>query len=559
MNKQCVQCNKSFKIFDEDQEFYAAIQVPEPTHCPDCRNQRRLTFRQERVLYPDTCQLCKSTILSAYSPDAGYVIYCHDCWWSDNWNPLDYGRDYDFSRSFFEQFGELLKAVPRVATVGAHNDNCQYVNYVNYSKDSYLIYGCNEAERCMYSWRIHHSVDSVDSTQVTNGELCYYAIDVEDCYNTHFSYQCKGCSDSAFLYDCQSSRNCFLSSNLRNAEYVFKNKQLTQSEYERAVKEYDLGSYTAQRKAWEEFKALISNKAIHKGVNFIRTENSTGDHLVNCNTVHKSYNVIKADNARYCYYGEDLKDSVDATFSGWPGELVYETLSGGVNCYNVKFSIVCWSCVDAEYSDNCHHSNNLFAAAAIRNGKYVILNKQYSKQEYITLRNNIIAHMRETGEYGEFFPSELSPFAYNETMANEFYPITREAAIKRGWNWQDNLPGTTGKETLHEIPDSITDVDDSIINDVLVCAECSRNYKIVPQELAFYKKAQLAVPQLCPNCRHTERMNLRNPLHLWQRQCMCTQVDHGHNGLCTNQFETTYSPERKEIVYCQDCYKKVMY
>lgn len=33
-------------------------------------------------------------------------------------------------------------------------------------------------------------------------------------------------------------------------------------------------------------------------------------------------------------------------------------------------------------------------------------------------------------------------------------------------------------------------------------------------------------------------------------------VEHSrHNGRpCPNEFETTYSPERKEIVYCEDCY-----
>ena len=31
--------------------------------------------------------------------------------------------------------------------------------------------------------------------------------------------------------------------------------------------------------------------------------------------------------------------------------------------------------------------------------------------------------MKKTGEWGEFFPSSISPFGYNETVAMEYYPI----------------------------------------------------------------------------------------------------------------------------------------
>ena len=47
-----------------------------------------------------------------YRPDAPYMIYCNECWWSDKWNPADYARDYDFSLPFFEQFNEQMHKVP---------------------------------------------------------------------------------------------------------------------------------------------------------------------------------------------------------------------------------------------------------------------------------------------------------------------------------------------------------------------------------------------------------------------------------------------------------------
>jgi hypothetical protein len=31
---------------------------------------------------------------------------------------------------------------------------------------------------------------------------------------------------------------------------------------------------------------------------------------------------------------------------------------------------------------------------------------------------------------------------------------------------------------------------------------------------------------------------------------------HDHENRCPNEFETSYAPDRKEIVYCEACYLK---
>ncbi|MBU0731663.1 hypothetical protein KKC88_02165 [Patescibacteria group bacterium] len=557
--KQCKNCNKTFPIHDRDLEFYKRIDVPEPTWCPDCRNMRRSAFRQERTLYNRKCDLCKKDVVSLYPADSEYTIYCHDCWWSDKWDPLEFGQEYNENKSFFRQFGDLMKKVPRVATIGAHNQNCEFVNYTNYSKDSYLIYGCHQAERCFYSWRIHHSKDSLDCLQTTKSELCYYGIDLEDSYNTHFAYQVKGCQDCSFIFDCRGCKNCFMSANLRNSEYVYKNKQLTREEYEKAISKHDLSSRKEQKKLWQEFKELIEKKAIHRSVNSINSENITGDNFINAKNCHYAFNVKNGENSSYFFFGEDIKDCYDSTFTGWPGELMYENLSGGVKNYNTHFGIVCWSCKDSYYSDNCHHSQNIFGCSGLKKNEYCILNKQYTEEEYLALKDKIVKKMKGDKEYGEFFPVEISPFGYNETMAQEFYPKKKEEVKNRGWQWQEDLPGTTGQETLIEIPDNIKEVKENILKEVLACEKCQHNYKIIKPELDLLKQLNLTVSKMCPNCRHEERWSLRNPFHLWNRQCMCTQPDHGHPGRCKNTFETSHDPEKLEIVYCERCYNKEIY
>ncbi|MEK7088613.1 MAG: hypothetical protein AAB913_00600, partial [Patescibacteria group bacterium] len=158
----------------------------------------------------------------------------------------------------------------------------------------------------------------------------------------------------------------------------------------------------------------------------------------------------------------------------------------------------------------------------IKKGSYMIFNKKYSKEKYLELRGEIIEHMKKTGEYGEFFPTKFSPFAYNESHAQTYIPLSKEEAQGRGFGWEDNLPGTYGKETIspENIPDSIKDIQESITKDILKCDNCAKNYNIVPAEFVFYKRENVPIPHFCYACRYKKRISLRLPRKLWHRKCM---------------------------------------
>src|SRR3989344_5060009 len=113
MTKECQNCKVSFEIMADDMRFYDRIKVPPPTWCPDCRFQRRALFRNERKLFWVKSGKSGKEILSLYPPEAGLVVYDEKEWWSDDWDPMKYGRDYNFSKPFFEQFYEFSKEVPR--------------------------------------------------------------------------------------------------------------------------------------------------------------------------------------------------------------------------------------------------------------------------------------------------------------------------------------------------------------------------------------------------------------------------------------------------------------
>lgn len=558
ISKQCVQCSKTFQVTDQDLEFYQRIVVPQPTLCPDCRQQRRLMWRNERFLHERKCDLCRKSIIATYPAGTPFPVYCQACWWGEGWDSTTYGRDIDWSRPVFEQFRELLQVVPRVNLVASNNVNSPYVNYTNYSGDCYLINGGHHDERCMYGWRVVESKDCVDNLQVNKSELCYFGSDLTNCYNVNFSSQVSSSHDCAFVFDVKGSSDCFMSSNLRNAHYVFMNKQLTQVEYEQAITKYPLQSYNAQQAAWTEFENLLIRDTIHKPLQTINADQSSGDNMVNVKNCQQSYNIQNSENCSYTYYSEALRDAYDCTFSGWPAELMYENLSGAINCNNVKFGVVCWSCHDVQYSENCHNCHDVFASIGLRKAQFTILNKIYSETDYKVLQTKLIEYMKTTGEYGEFFPANCSPYAYNETLAQDMYPVTAEYAQQQNWRWQTDPKVAVSRQTI-VVPDTIAEVTDAMTQQTIACGNCQKHFRLTTAEVKFHRQTNLAISPWCYNCRFTQLMRLRTALALWQRQCMCTQTDHSHHGRCATEFATTYSPERKELVYCEQCYTKEVY
>ena len=252
---------------------------------------------------------------------------------------------------------------------------------------------------------------------------------------------------------------------------------------------------------------------------------------------------------------------MDVYHIGYNVELCYEC-QGCTRVSNCQFCHLCYDNMNVMYSDTCQNNQNLFGCVSVKKGEYMIFNKKYLKADYEALKDKIIEHMKKTGEYGEFFPPQIAPVYYNETQGNLYMPMTKDEVLAKGWHWEENIPGTFGKETVSSasVPDKIEDVPDSYLSEIFSCTNCSKNYNITQNELLFYRKENLPFPRRCPNCRYKRRFDLRPPRKLWHRTCMCDKKHTHHlNTGCPNEFETTYAPERPEKVYCESCYNKEVY
>ena len=546
----CKNCKNSFDITKQDKEFYQKIEVSEPTWCPDCRMQRRLAWRNPKTFYSRKCDLCHKEMISVYSSNNKFPVYCNECYWSDKWDPRDYGREYDFNRSFFEQYFELFSKTPKSILLAQKNQNADYTSHSENCKNCYFCSVIFDSEECYYSHWIFDCRNIVNSYELYDDcELCFNSVLCFRCYNCIFTYICKDSNDLKFCSNCIGCHDCFMSYNLRNASYVFKGKQLTKEEYNKRINKINFGSYKIINKLQKEFGDL-GEKTIHKFAETINAENSTGDYLFNTKNCHNCFIIFDGENLKNCWGAGPAKDCMDCSGFGKPigSELLYEVQGVG-HGYNSHFLHMVYHVKESQYITNSYNVNNCFACSSLKGHNFCIFNKQYSEIEYQKLKNKIINQMKKTGEYGEFFPVQYSPFGYNETIANDLIPLSQEEAIRKGFNWQENTPDTIGQKTLFAIPDDIKNIKESILNEILACEKCGKNYKIISQEFDFYKKNNLPLPRLCPNCRYIDLISIFNPCKLYDRQC----------AKCNKEVKTTYSPKRPEIIYCEDCFNKEIY
>lgn len=569
-NKTCKQCGEQFEITDDDIEFIKKVSpeingkrfyLPNPELCLLCRQIEHLAWRNERVIYKRKSDKTGKEIISIYAPDKNYIAYGQTEWYQGDWNPLDYGKDFNFSQSFFEQFDELMKRVPRLGTNLTDAENSEFCNSCWHIKDCYLTFNVGYSEKCMYCTQAFFSKDCLDCFDIRNCEYCYGCFDCGTCNNCKYLDHCKDCSECHFIYDCSGCRNCYMSSGLHNKQYYFENKQLTKEEYEQKMGELNLGKYSVIEEQKNKFAQMKKN-TIHKPNHNIKTEGCTGDYLIECNNCKSCFNAFRSEN---CYFVNDIdNDGKDSRYIDYAAE--NELCYDGVSLSGYRNILGCWVVKgrDLIYCNVCMNCSNCFGCTGLQNQKYCILNKQYTKEEYEKLVPRIIEHMKQTREWGRFYPIGISPFGYNESCAQIYFPKEKDEAVKIGAKWQDEDYSLKYEGPFYEPKDDIREYIDNeqerknLLSGILKCEITGKPFKIMPQELAFYMEHNLPITRKYSEERFNDLFKLRNPRKLYHRQCMCEETFHGHDGHCKVEFETTYAPERPEKVYCESCYQKAV-
>ncbi|MEK7500403.1 MAG: hypothetical protein AAB649_07435, partial [Patescibacteria group bacterium] len=371
--------------------------------------------------------------------------------------------------------------------------------------------------------------------------------------------------------------------NLVSKNYYIFNKPYSKEGYLKKLVELGLGSRTELQLAHDAFYQDVYLQAIHRYANIIGSRDVTGDNVNNSKNCHLCFDILRnVEDCKFLQGSLEVRDNYDGS-GQYKHELSYENVDNDEGNRNIG-TLTVYNSSNVRYSFNCHGSSYLFGCTGLRSKHYCILNKQYTKEKYEKLLPEIIEHMNSLPytdkkgcvyKFGEFFPSELSPWAYNETIAQEYFTLTKAQVVQEGLTWKEP-EGRNYKITKSaaDVPDVIQDVPETITQEIIGCAhegkcneQCITAFRIMPQELQFYKNLNIPIPTLCPNCRHYQRLKRRNPLKLWHRECLCSgfkskngayknTAQHFHGSdTCPNEFETPYTPDGKEIIYCEQCYQ----
>ncbi|MFH1387681.1 MAG: hypothetical protein ABIG88_00015, partial [Patescibacteria group bacterium] len=413
--KTCQNCKIKFSIELEDIKFYKKVGVPAPTFCSECRMRRRFAFRNQKNIYKRKCDASGKDIFSTFSPELQVKVYNSSIWNSDKWNPMEYGKDYDFNKPFFEQFNQLRKEVPYSSGSVVNMVNSDYCANAENLKNCYLVFEASLCEDCAYCVEIAYSKDCYDNSHLAKCELCYESFLSAGCYKTFFSADCADCQEVLFSLNCINCSNCFGCVNLRHKKYHIFNKPYSKEEYFKKFKKFNTGSYQnvlSFLKKVNKFYLKFPNKFIHGQKN----ANVTGDDIYNSKNVFKSYGIQGGEDLKYCQFVSfrpGAKNCYDYSIWGENASLIYENVSSGNGVNMLKFCFGCdANCRNFEYCMECFSSSNLFGCVGLRHKQYCILNKQYTKESFNKLRTKIIKHMNDMPytdkkgriyKYGEFF------------------------------------------------------------------------------------------------------------------------------------------------------------
>lgn len=544
--KTCQNCKQSFVIEPEDFQFYDRLDIPPSDECPRCRWQHLLAFWVFGRFRKTQSALSGKTMITTFPESVKFPLYDRTEFVSDAWDPLSYGRAYDFSKSFFEQFAALQCAVPHPHNSGTKNVNCEWSDDVWSSRECYLSRSLLECEYATYGYRIVRCKNSVDLTYCSDAEFSYDCLYCFKCYRLRHSFNSRDCLESMFLFDCRNCSNCFMCWNLRGKQYYIFNKPYSKEEYAQKIKEFDTGTWSGLSKLKEEFNRILREEAVHRATHNVQVANVYGNFLAETRNCFNCYFLEQSENARHTFRGFGYKETIDCVGSGFVERAALSDVD--LHVYDTVATSHSSNCRYAAYLDYCEDCEYCFGCVGLRKKKFCILNRQYTEAEYRELIAKIKDAMRTRNEWGRFFPLPMTYSGYNFSLANVFFPETPERVKALGGLWESEEVTAHEGRSGNDLPERIEDVADVISAERIICPKTGMSFNIAPRELAFYREHGIPLPRYHFDYRTLERFRpLALSIHPGRTACV----------VCGKEVEHYYAPELgyKKIA-CVECYQR---
>jgi len=432
--RKCKRTWQDFAIFQWDQKMLQSISpkiddkvynFPSPTLGPTARMIRRMMFRNERWLYNTKSEISQNKIPSMYHPESWFKSVSPEEW--ENMDMSKYGQTYNPNTPFVQQFETLFKTVPKMNLITVNNENGKYDNFSSNNKNTYLNADIMYSENVSYGTTIKNVKNGYDLLQVHDSELVYDCLcssNLTKCVNVWYSSNCYECG---FSVTCRNCTNCWFCDNLENKQNYIFNKPATKEQIQ-AIKD-KMKIYTWFKQLQNIYKEKVWDTMIRPDTRTINCENTIWSNVYNSKNAFFCFDSYNLQDCKYCMVGEYNTDCIDTTIFNRNSSEVYQAVCGwflskGHAC------ITAWESSNIYFCDLCINCEYCIACTGLKNKKYCILNKQYSKEERFELAPTIIQQLQNENLRWEFFPSYISPFACNDTVVMDYFPVKKVVDIK---------------------------------------------------------------------------------------------------------------------------------
>ena len=530
IERVCKLTRKPFFISQSEVDAYASFQLPLPDLCPEERHRRLLAFRNERKFFIRTCNETNQKIFSTFAPNVPFPVVALPYWWNGEWDALRFGREFDFTRNFFEQLYDLWKVVPRPACSILDVTEARAVQNVVDAKHCFLVFDSYHVDHCYYSVATWDSSRSVDGYLLYSCNYCYECVDCLDCSYLRWSQHCISCTDSWFLFNCKDCKNCLFCANLEGKEYYVFNKEVSKEEYQQILESWTF----TRRQRVEEAQSRFSEFIKSHPVPHIYTDNfqgQTGNYIYRCSDVIQSFESKDCTSIKHCSSLTRAHDCLDGHGFGDGLRHAAQFVSVGRDAHNLINCVECWNSVsNLTYCGYCEKSSNLFGCIGLRNKQFCVFNKQYSEKEYHLLVKKITEYMKSEQIWGAFFPPIFSGYAYNHSSAFDRMPLSKVQADLMQFVWDDVddvqkpsdlikvLSGESGAH-IGDVPSRLEDIEPGKIGStVYLCEITGKLFQYTREEIEFYRMVGVAPPVRCFEQRHSERLSRLSPRFLNMRK-----------------------------------------
>lgn len=590
--KICKASGEEFPIFQKERELLDKISpviwgkkysLPSPKYCYWVRMLKRHIFRNEKNFSYATCSKTGKKEVSIIHEWIRKIINTKDRYEEDF---FQYWVSY--SGNFEQDIKKLFETVPYLPRRVLTSENSEYCNQAWDEKNCYLCIGWQNSENCMYSTYEVMSKYVFDSYAIVKSEIVYNSIHVFNSMKSFFSNYLLNCYNVWFGHDLKNCKNVLFGFWLTDKEYIYKDIQYTKEEWEKIFDTYKQKIKTINwvKELQKEFKEFV-NLHPHKWVNNTNAENSIGTQINNTKNMIFGFWTDDNNDSFYCGIQGRSQNVIDVEASSM-SEMIYNSI-GSTKMYGSMVEVGnFWELKNSYYGLYVWWGSNILWCFWLINQEYCILNKKYSKEERELLAQKIAKELQSKGKRGEFFDTELSPFPYNDTVTNKYFPIkniktnNEIQTINPNWigtveilepekfisnaildlwgeekfkikrrtkNQEINLPEKVKAIKVNEVPDNIDDVQQDILNKVVLCEVTGRPFRIMKLELDFHKQYGLALPTRYPEYRDEQRFTILPSRFLDLVTCQ----------KCWKETICEYKSIYEYKIRCEECYNKEMF